>query len=205
MSTKKYKSVNSDKKEEKNSVGKEILSWIEVFVIAAAIAFVINRFLIANSVVPTGSMEPNIMSGSRVFGSRLAYLSSDPERGDVVIFHWPDNEKIYFVKRVIGLPGETVDIIQGQVYINGEPDDVLFYLGLKGACTAKTMKEKAMTGLSEEEKQILKAMGPEPMHVEDIAARAGLELSYTIHLVSMLELHGNLRAHGTAYFSKIYR
>lgn len=123
MSTKKYKSVNSDKKEEKNSVGKEILSWIEVFVIAAAIAFVINRFLIANSVVPTGSMEPNIMSGSRVFGSRLTYLTSDPERGDVVIFHWPDNEKVYFVKRVIGLPGETVDIIQGQVYINGEPLD----------------------------------------------------------------------------------
>ncbi len=124
MSTKKYKTSGTpDKKEEKNSVGKEILSWIEVFAIAAAIAFVINRFLIANSVVPTGSMEPNIMSGSRVFGSRLTYLSSDPERGDVVIFHWPDNEKVYFVKRVIGLPGETVDIIQGQVYINGEPLD----------------------------------------------------------------------------------
>ncbi|MDO4938915.1 MAG: signal peptidase I [Lachnospiraceae bacterium] len=124
MSTKKYKSSGTpDKQEEKNSIGKEILSWIEVFVIAAAIAFVINNFLIANSVVPTGSMEPNIMTGARVFGSRLTYLNSDPQRGDVVIFHWPDDEKVYFVKRVIGLPGETVDIIQGQVYINGEPLD----------------------------------------------------------------------------------
>lgn len=124
MSTKKYKgSGNSGKKEQKESIGKEILSWIEVFIIAAAIAFLVNRFLIANSVVPTGSMEPNIMSGSRVFGSRLSYLSSDPQRGDVIIFHWPDNEKVYFVKRIIGLPGETVDIIQGQVYVNGEPLD----------------------------------------------------------------------------------
>ncbi|MBQ0145886.1 MAG: signal peptidase I [Lachnospiraceae bacterium] len=120
MSTKKYKKTNNEEKKEGSSVGKEILSWIEVFLIAAAIAFVVNRFLIANSVVPTGSMEPNIMSGERVFGSRLTYLNSDPQRGDIVIFRWPDNEKIYFVKRVIGLPGETVDIVQGKVYINGE-------------------------------------------------------------------------------------
>ena len=60
------------------------------------------------------------MTGSRVFGSRLSYINSDPQRGDVIIFRWPDNESIYFVKRIIGLPGETVDIIQGHVYINGE-------------------------------------------------------------------------------------
>lgn len=61
------------------------------------------------------------MSKSRVIGSRLAYLTDDPERGDVVIFHYPDDPsgKTYFVKRVIGLPGETVDIIDGKVYING--------------------------------------------------------------------------------------
>ena len=76
-------------------------------------------------------MEPTIMSHSRVIGSRLAYLGDKaPERGDIIIFKWPDNEKILFVKRVIGLPGETVDIINGQVYINGSgtPLDESSYL-----------------------------------------------------------------------------
>ena len=99
----------------------EVLSWVEVIAIAAAIAFVVNTFLIANSQVPTSSMENTIMTGDRVFGSRLSYLFEDPKRGDVIIFKWPDNEKIYFVKRIIGLPGDVVEISDGRVYINGEP------------------------------------------------------------------------------------
>lgn len=126
MSNKKYRNAPEPEKQKmtKEEIRKEILSWIEVFVLAAAIAFVVNTFLIANSVIPTASMEPNIMTGSRVFGSRLAYKwSHDPERGDVVIFRWPDNERVYFVKRIIGMPGDTVDIVEGQVYINGDAFD----------------------------------------------------------------------------------
>ncbi len=100
------------------SLKREILSWVQIIAIAVIIALVLNTFIIANSRVPTGSMENTIMSRSRVIGSRLAYISSDPQRGDVVIFHFPDNEKIYYVKRVIGLPGETVNIVDGKVYIN---------------------------------------------------------------------------------------
>ena len=112
--------AGKEKGEQKGGFWKEVLSWVEVFVIAAAIAFVVNNFLIANSIIPTASMEPTVMTGSRVFGSRLSYIGSDPQRGDVIIFRWPDDESIYFVKRIIGLPGEKVDIIQGRVYINGE-------------------------------------------------------------------------------------
>ena len=109
----------TSKTEKTENFWKEVLSWIEVFAAAAVIAFCINHFIIANSTVPTGSMEPTIMAGDRVFGSRLAYNNADPQRGDIVIFKWPDNESVYFVKRIIGLPGETVDIINGKVYING--------------------------------------------------------------------------------------
>ena len=111
---------------EKNGSGKtgkvlnEILEWLEVIVAAAVIAFCINTFLIANSVIPTSSMETTIMAGDRVMGSRLSYrFGKDPQRGDVIIFRWPVDEKTYFVKRIIGLPGETVDIHDGGVYING--------------------------------------------------------------------------------------
>ena len=99
------------KEEEPFSWKKEIISWIQIIAAAVVIALVLNNFIIANSRVPTGSMENTIMSKSRVIGSRLSYINSDPERGDVVIFKFPDNRDIYYVKRVIGLPGETVDIV----------------------------------------------------------------------------------------------
>lgn len=135
-----------NKKEEKQGWKAELLSWIEVIVSAALIAFVLTTFIIANSEVPTGSMENTIMAGSRVIGSRLHYKFSDPERGDVAIFVWgwqcptchvmaegekPDvctrcdskvgkrGQTVYYVKRVIGVPGDVIDIIDDKVYLNG--------------------------------------------------------------------------------------
>lgn len=97
----------------------EIISWLQILLAAACIAFVLNTFIIANSRVPSGSMENTIMTNDRVIGSRLSYKFSDPERGDIAIFRFPDDESLFYVKRIIGLPGETVDIINGAVYING--------------------------------------------------------------------------------------
>lgn len=96
----------------------EAWDWIKIIITAAIIAFVLNKFIIANSRVPSGSMENTIMTGDRVIGSRLSYKFQDPERGDIVIFRWPDDESIYFVKRIIGLRGDIVDIKNGKVYIN---------------------------------------------------------------------------------------
>ena len=59
------------------------------------------------------------MTGDRVIGNRLAYLFDSPERGDIVIFKYPDDESQLFVKRVIGMPGERVVITDAKVYING--------------------------------------------------------------------------------------
>ena len=116
----KKKAHEEDEKEKKQGgLGKEIFEWVKIIVSAALIAFVLNTFIIANSEVPSGSMENTIMTGDRVIGSRLSYRFEDPKRGDIAIFRFPDNEKIYYVKRIIGLPGETVDIIDGKVYIDG--------------------------------------------------------------------------------------
>lgn len=108
------------KEEQPTTWQRELWEWIKIIAAAAAIALFLNSCIIANSEVPSGSMENTIMTGDRVIGSRLSYLFSEPERGDIVIFHFPDNEAIYYVKRVIGLPGETVDIVNGTVYVNGE-------------------------------------------------------------------------------------
>ncbi|WP_321016852.1 signal peptidase I, partial [Hungatella effluvii] len=109
--------------EEPFDLKKEIFEWVKIIIAAAAIAFFLNTFIIANSTVPSGSMETTIMTGDRIIGSRLAYkLGGDPERGDIVIFDHetgPGNEETRLVKRVIGLPGETVEIRDNQLYIDG--------------------------------------------------------------------------------------
>lgn len=103
-----------------NKYVKEIVEWILVVVVAAAAAWFITEVLIVNATVPTQSMETTIMAKDRLIGSRLSYRNSDPERGDIIIFKYPDDESILFIKRVIGLPGETVEIHDGNVYINGD-------------------------------------------------------------------------------------
>ena len=85
-------------------VVKEIFSWISIIVVAAVIALVLNLFIIANSRVPSASMENTIMTGDRVVGFRLTYLFQEPKRGDVIIFKFPDDESLYYVKRIIGAP-----------------------------------------------------------------------------------------------------
>ena len=59
------------------------------------------------------------MTGDRVFGNRLAYIFGEPKRFDIIIFRYPDDEKQLFIKRIIGLPGETVEIHDGQIFIDG--------------------------------------------------------------------------------------
>lgn len=103
---------------------REILSWVEVIVVAVVLALFIDGFIIINATVPSGSMETTIMTGDRVLGTRFSYWFSEPKRGDIVVFRYPiddaQGKKTKFIKRIVGLPGETVKISGGAVYINGE-------------------------------------------------------------------------------------
>ena len=106
-------------KEEPVDWVKEIISLLGTMALAAVAVFLLKEFIIINAYIPTGSMENTIMPKDRVIGNRLAYLVREPERGDIVIFNYPDDEKQLFVKRVIGLPGETVMIEDAKVYVDG--------------------------------------------------------------------------------------
>lgn len=114
----------SDRKN-RNTIWKSIFGWIRLIIISMLIAFVLNKFVIANAFIPSGSMESTIMTGDRVIGLRLSYLLSSPKRGDIVIFKFPDDESKLYIKRIIGLPGDKVEIRDGLVYINdsSEPLD----------------------------------------------------------------------------------
>ncbi len=103
----------------KSGVGAELLSWGKTFAFAFAAAIAINNILIVNAQVPSGSMENTIMTGDRVIANRLAYIRKPPERFQVVVFKFPDDESRNYVKRIIGLPGETVELRDGKVFIDG--------------------------------------------------------------------------------------
>ena len=104
--------------EEDFDLRKEVISWLLSLAFVIVAVLIINNFIIVNAQVPSSSMENTIMPGNRLIGTRFSYWFSEPERGDIVIFHYPLDEKIIYIKRVIGLPGETVKIEDGKIYIN---------------------------------------------------------------------------------------
>lgn len=116
---KKHTKKNAIEKSEKQEVSKlkEAISFMTPIVIALIVAILLKTFIFANAVVPTGSMINTIQEGDRIIASRLAYINEDPKRYDVIIFHYPDDESQLFVKRIIGMPGETINIKNGIVYI----------------------------------------------------------------------------------------
>ena len=107
---------NDSEKNEKSKL-REVIEFFVPIVIAVAVALCLRTFVFANVVVPTGSMLNTIQEGDRIIASRLAYVNNDPERYDIILFKFPDDESQIYVKRVIGLPGETVQIVNGVVYV----------------------------------------------------------------------------------------
>ena len=103
---------------------KEIINWVVYFVCLLAVVFVINTFVVQRTMVSGDSMYPYLHNKDQLMMDKLSYRFHDPERFDIVVFPVVrDGKEEYYIKRVIGLPGETVQIIDGYVYINGEKLD----------------------------------------------------------------------------------
>ncbi len=109
-----------EKQKEKKPKISPAMEWVVVIAVAVAIALFINFCIIINSTVPTSSMENTIMPGDRILGLRITYLFEEPKYGDIVVFKYPDNPKETFVKRLIGVPGDIVEVKAGVTYVNGE-------------------------------------------------------------------------------------
>lgn len=94
---------------------------ISIILIAFILAMILRNYVIEGREIPTGSMLPTVQLNDRVWVNRFIYRFKEPERGDVVMFHPPgaSESATPYLKRVIGLPGETVEMKNNQVYING--------------------------------------------------------------------------------------
>ncbi|MBK7779980.1 MAG: signal peptidase I [Ardenticatenia bacterium] len=104
------------------SLGQRIGTLVRDILEAAVLAvglFLALQYSLQNTVVEGDSMEPNFVDRQWLLVSKLAYRNHPPERGDVIVFHAPDQPGQDFIKRVVGLPGETVRLQQGRVSIDG--------------------------------------------------------------------------------------
>ena len=111
-----------------------IREWTEALIFAVVVATIVRTYFFAPFQIPSGSMLPTIQIGDHIFASMYTYGSPIPftdiklfkkpvKRGDIVIFPYPQDPSIDYIKRAVGLPGETLEIRNDRVFINGEPLD----------------------------------------------------------------------------------
>ena len=92
--------------------------WVEPIVIAVILALIIRTFVVQAFKIPTGSMRPTLMEGDRILVNKFIYKFKEPKRGEVIVFISPEDKKKDFIKRLVGLPNEKVQISNGAILIN---------------------------------------------------------------------------------------
>ena len=98
-----------------------LVDFAETIVVALIFALIIRQYVIMTSLVPSESMVPTFMVRDRLFVNKFIYRFVEPERGDIVVFKSPRGDNKDYVKRLVGLPGETLEVKKGEIYIDGVP------------------------------------------------------------------------------------
>ena len=114
--------MNRTRKErEKHSWQDTVSDWLVSIIVAVALAFCIRTFLVEPYMVEGTSMYPTLVNHERLLVDKLSYFFTDPARGEVVVFRYPKDESRDFIKRVIAVGGDTVEMRDGRVLVNGSP------------------------------------------------------------------------------------
>jgi len=96
-----------------------LMEIMETVVFVGSLFIVVYLFILQPNQIKGASMEPTFFNGYYIFTSKITYKMRKPHRGDIVVFHSPKNQDIEFIKRIIGLPGDTILIENNEIYING--------------------------------------------------------------------------------------
>ena len=125
--------TNKDEPEEQTSDEKKrsgflnfilsLFDFLKTVIIIIVLAFIIRVYLIQPFIVEGESMEPTFQNNDYLITEKVSFRIHAPQRGEVIIFHPPDNPSLNYIKRLIGLPGDRIQIKDGQVFVNGEKID----------------------------------------------------------------------------------
>ena len=108
---------------EENSIWRELGGWLLYLLVIIGLSFLIITFVGQRSRVDGSSMETTLSDGDNLIVDKISYRFRDPKRYEIIVFPYQYKENTYYIKRIIGLPGETVQVKDGYVYINGEQLD----------------------------------------------------------------------------------
>ena len=122
---------NYGKRAEKSklSVLKEIFGFLIYVAVVVGITFLIITFVGQRTYVSGSSMENTLSDGDNLIVDKITYRFTDPQRFDIIVFPFQYGEKVYYIKRIIGLPGETIRVQDGEIYVDGEKDFPAFKEG----------------------------------------------------------------------------
>ena len=112
----------------KSSLGEEIKDWIISILIAVVLAFFIRYFIVELYMVEGPSMRPTLINGERLVVNKFLYRFKTPERGEIVVFRYPRDPSRDFIKRIIAVPGDTIEIKDGRVFVNGQLQNETYIL-----------------------------------------------------------------------------
>ena len=101
------------------SILKELLAWLMVIAVGVAASYLVVTFVGQRTQVSGESMETTLSDGDHLIVDKISYRFNEPQRYDIIVFPYRLEKNTYYIKRIIGLPGETVQVVDGYVYING--------------------------------------------------------------------------------------
>ncbi|WP_029551190.1 signal peptidase I [Thermocrinis jamiesonii] len=120
--------------------------WVTELIVVVMVVLLIRTFVAQAYNIPSGSMKPTLLVGDFILVNKLVYRFSEPQRGDIVVFKYPIDPRIDFIKRIIGIPGDVIEIRDNQVFINGEPAKLVKIEKSKEDHFTKIISEETLPG-----------------------------------------------------------
>lgn len=161
---------------------KELLGWLVFIAAVVAASYLIVTYVGQRTQVSGSSMETTLSDGDQLIVDKISYRFRDPKRYDIVVFPYRYEENTYYIKRIIGLPGETVQIVDGYVYINGQMldehygNEVMKEAGLAAEPITLGADEYFVLGDNRNNSQDSRSVSVGVIHREELLGRAWVRI-----------------------------
>lgn len=164
------------------SILKELMGWLLYIIIIVGAAYLIVTFVGQRTQVSGSSMETTLSDGDQLIVDKISYRFRDPKRYDIIVFPYQYEPNTYYIKRIIGLPGETIQIIDGYIYIAGEQldehygNELMNDPGIAAEPVALGEDEYFVLGDNRNNSQDSRAVNVGVIHRKDILGRAWIRI-----------------------------